>query len=82
MSKSALIDKCLQNSSQEVYCCSGIAIEMLDILSQDLKFDYVIYFENDTDYGRMVNDTMTGLVTTLYSGLTFSTGPNIVYPGQ
>jgi hypothetical protein len=69
MSKSALIDKCSQNSSQEVYCCSGIAIEMLDILSQDLKFDYVIYFENDTDYGRLVNDTMTGMVGDVINGV-------------
>lgn len=69
IAKSAFIDNCFQNISDAVYCCSGIAMELLDELSKDLSFNYIIYFENDTNYGKLVNETMTGMVGDVISGV-------------
>ncbi|CAG2212005.1 GRIN3A [Mytilus edulis] len=69
IAKGAFIDNCFTNSSDSIYCCSGIAIELLDVLSKDLKFDYAIYFENDTNYGNLINDTMNGMVGDILSGV-------------
>lgn len=56
------------NLNYDIYCCSGMTIELLKEISRELGFDYVIYFQNDTDYGSVVNGTVSGLVGNVVSG--------------
>ncbi|ESO88309.1 hypothetical protein LOTGIDRAFT_82519, partial [Lottia gigantea] len=49
-------------------CCSGLSIELLSKLSVDIKFAFVLYFTNDTNYGAFENDTWTGLVGDVVHG--------------
>ncbi|XP_050401989.2 glutamate receptor ionotropic, NMDA 3A [Patella vulgata] len=56
------------NKGYDVHCCTGLTIELLLRLSLDMKFEYVIYFLDDTDYGSFANDTWTGMVGDIVNG--------------
>lgn len=56
------------NLTYDIYCCSGMTIELLKEISREVNFDYVIYFQNDTDYGTGVNFSVGGLLESITSG--------------
>ncbi|RUS86619.1 hypothetical protein EGW08_005635 [Elysia chlorotica] len=45
-----------------LHCCKGLSLDMLDRLSIDLNFRYVLYFVNDTNYGTLSDGAWTGMV--------------------
>ena len=51
-----------------VFCCKGISLEILRKLSEDLNFQYVVYFVNDSDYGQLRNGSWSGMVGDAVSG--------------
>ncbi|XP_070196560.1 uncharacterized protein [Littorina saxatilis] len=51
-----------------VFCCKGISLEVLKKLSEDLNFQYVIYFVNDSNYGEFHNNSWTGMVGDVIGG--------------
>ncbi|GFN73664.1 glutamate receptor ionotropic, nmda 3a [Plakobranchus ocellatus] len=51
-----------QDELYTIHCCKGLSLEMLDRLSIDLNFRYVLYFVNDTNYGTFVDGVWTGMV--------------------
>ncbi|XP_012939871.1 glutamate receptor ionotropic, NMDA 3A [Aplysia californica] len=51
-----------------LHCCKGLAIELLDALSRDLNFRYVVYFQNETDFGTPEDGIWTGMVGDIISG--------------
>lgn len=57
----------LPNITVKRYCCGGIVIEMLNSISSELKFDYIIYLQNDTNYGSRSNGTWNGMMGDLLS---------------
>ncbi|GFR79501.1 glutamate receptor ionotropic, NMDA 3A [Elysia marginata] len=70
-SSKALVDQVVEDfvTSQELagelyslHCCKGLSLEMLDKLSVDLNFRYVLYFVNNTDYGTLKDGAWTGMV--------------------
>ncbi|KAL3868322.1 hypothetical protein ACJMK2_041139 [Sinanodonta woodiana] len=50
------------------FCCEGVVMEMLQKISKELKFDFVVYFKNDSSYGHLMNGTWTGMVGDVLSG--------------
>ncbi|KAK7495078.1 hypothetical protein BaRGS_00013718 [Batillaria attramentaria] len=56
------------NVDYQIYCCKGISLEILGKLAEDLNFQYVIYFVNDTDYGTYSKNKWTGMVGDVVSG--------------
>ncbi|OWF44758.1 glutamate receptor ionotropic, NMDA 3A-like [Mizuhopecten yessoensis] len=61
------VNKALGNTSYEMYCCSGLAVDLLEALSTDLNFDYLLYFEDDNDYGTYENGSWSGMMGDLTS---------------
>ncbi|KAL8589031.1 hypothetical protein ACOMHN_048012 [Nucella lapillus] len=57
-----------QDLDYSVYCCKGISLEILQKLSEDLNFQFVVYFVNDSNYGELRNNTWTGMVGDVVSG--------------
>ncbi|XP_060076624.1 glutamate receptor ionotropic, NMDA 3A-like [Ylistrum balloti] len=55
-------NRALLNVSYEMYCCSGIAVDLLDALSKDLNFNYLLYFHEDNDYGTYENESWSGMM--------------------
>ena len=66
----------LQGVEAERYCCSGFVMDILEYLSTDLAFDYLVYFrdensQNITDlYESMVNDVKNGTADIVAGALT------------
>ncbi|KAL8581398.1 hypothetical protein ACOMHN_004283 [Nucella lapillus] len=52
----------------QVFCCKGLSMDVLKRLSEDLAFQYVIYFVNDSNYGEVINNSWTGMVGDVISG--------------
>ncbi|XP_033737362.1 glutamate receptor ionotropic, NMDA 3A-like [Pecten maximus] len=57
----------LGNESYEMYCCSGVAVDLLEALSIDLNFNFLLYFKDDNDYGTYENESWTGMMGDLTS---------------
>lgn len=57
----------LGNQSYEVYCCSGLAVDLLEALSIDLNFHFLLYFNDDNDYGTYGNESWSGMIGDLTS---------------
>lgn len=52
-----------------VTCCSGLAIDLLDKISSDLRFAFTLYIVADGEFGvRRTNNTWSGLTGELVSG--------------
>ncbi|XP_017952374.2 glutamate receptor ionotropic, NMDA 3B [Xenopus tropicalis] len=49
-------------------CCYGYCIDLLEKLSEDLRFDFELYIVGDGKYGARKGDRWTGLVGDLLSG--------------
>ncbi|XP_053395629.1 uncharacterized protein LOC123525120 [Mercenaria mercenaria] len=52
----------------EIHCCEGIVVDIIHALSVELKFDFLIYFQDDQNYGNYKNGTWTGMVGDVISG--------------
>jgi len=50
------------------HCCDGVVVDILHSLSVDLKFDFVMYFKNDSNYGSYSNGTWNGMVSDVING--------------
>ncbi|KAK3577736.1 hypothetical protein CHS0354_005828 [Potamilus streckersoni] len=50
------------------FCCEGLVMDILQKISKELKFDFVVFFKNDSSYGNLVNGTWTGMVGNVLSG--------------
>ncbi|XP_062571450.1 glutamate receptor ionotropic, NMDA 3A-like [Saccostrea cucullata] len=54
----------------ELKCCRGFAIDLLNKLSSDLEFEFVLYIVHDTTYGKkMTNGSWDGMVRDLTNGI-------------
>lgn len=68
----------LKNVAVERYCCSGFVMDILEYLSTDLAFDYLVYFRDDTghnDTGRyeaMIHDVGNGSADIIAGALTIT----------
>ncbi|MEE6487504.1 hypothetical protein FKM82_014924, partial [Ascaphus truei] len=49
-------------------CCYGYCIDLLEKLSEDLRFDFELYIVGDGKYGACKDERWTGLVGDLLSG--------------
>ncbi|KAM4710218.1 glutamate receptor ionotropic, NMDA 3B [Discoglossus pictus] len=49
-------------------CCYGYCIDLLEKLSEDLRFDFELYIVGDGKYGARRGDRWTGLIGDLLSG--------------
>jgi ionotropic glutamate receptor NMDA 3A len=51
-----------------VSCCRGLTVDLLNQLADDLNFEYTMYVVQDTEYGKEINDSWTGMVYDLMEG--------------
>ncbi|XP_064605775.1 glutamate receptor ionotropic, NMDA 3A-like [Liolophura sinensis] len=51
-------------------CCSGLSVDLLNRISQDLDFEFILYFfpDNVNRIGKLVNDTWDGAIGQVYYG--------------
>ena len=61
-------NKRTENVTYDIYCCEGIVLDVLHNLGLDLRFDFDIYFQNDTNYGTFKNGEWTGMAGDVYNG--------------
>ncbi|KAK3577740.1 hypothetical protein CHS0354_005832 [Potamilus streckersoni] len=50
------------------FCCDGVVMEILQRISKELQFDFVVFFNSNSSYGHLVNGTWTGMVGNVVSG--------------
>ncbi|XP_052777930.1 glutamate receptor ionotropic, NMDA 2B-like [Mya arenaria] len=50
------------NNNYKIFCCEGIVVDILHSLSVEVKFDFLMYFKNDSMYGRNVNGSWNGII--------------------
>ncbi|XP_076089947.1 glutamate receptor ionotropic, NMDA 3A-like [Mytilus galloprovincialis] len=51
-----------------ISCCRGLTVDLLDKLAEDLNFEYTMYVVQDTEYGKKINGSWTGMVYDLMEG--------------
>ena len=58
------------NSSNpyNISCCRGLTVDLLNQLAADLNFEYTMYVVQDTEYGKKINGSWTGMVYDLMEG--------------
>lgn len=52
----------------KIHCCEGIVVDIIHAMSVEMKFDFILYFQNDQNYGTNVNGTWTGMMGDVMSG--------------
>lgn len=59
----------LENGAYEIYCCEGLVVDIFHSLAVELKFDFLMYFMNDTSCSQSSNCTSTRLVNDIITGV-------------
>ena len=70
----------IQNEDFEIYCCEGLVVDVLHLLSIELKFDFLMYFWNDVNCTgqnvcsstRLVNDIVSGVADMMAGAVTIT----------
>ncbi|XP_033636956.1 glutamate receptor ionotropic, NMDA 3B-like isoform X2 [Asterias rubens] len=56
------------NYSHDLKCCTGLCVDLIERMSQDLNFKYDLYLVADTNHGAIENGTWNGMVGDLITG--------------
>ncbi|XP_057289348.1 glutamate receptor ionotropic, NMDA 2B-like [Hydractinia symbiolongicarpus] len=55
-------------TSWEYSCCSGMAVDLFNLIAQDLNIRFEMYIAIDGEFGGFNNGTWNGIINDVYSG--------------
>ncbi|XP_052777127.1 glutamate receptor ionotropic, NMDA 3A-like [Mya arenaria] len=56
------------NNNYRIFCCEGMVVDILHSLSVEVKFDFLMYFNNNSMFGRNVNGSWNGIIGDVANG--------------